>query len=347
VSPPVDVFLSFAPQDDELRAELEKHLALLQRQGVIRGWSARRVGVGEDWRSAIHAHLEIAGVILLLVSADFIASDYCFDVEVARALARAKAGEAQVITILVRACDSGSTSFATLPALPSNRIPVTSWHNRDEAWADVARGIRAAVGQNQHGHVDPSQSTSSTDGTVVNRPPPASRSVRFRSLLIATGAIIVVVAMIIAYQTTRPPPDTSSLPKPPANNVAFVWAPTDCPNHLDPGVGVGGCADVRALPWIQGQFNRLRAAHARGFAELPINPRFETKKMGGVENTLLITFDEEGHRVNVGVGFAVEGQSKDGCLHLYASNRTRLGSACMDSGGRWWAEDVGSYRRIE
>ena len=84
MSTPVDVFFSYSPKDASLRDELETHLAILQRQGIIRSWHVRDIDAGDDWRAAIDSHLEKARVILLLVSADFIHSDYCYFVEMKR-----------------------------------------------------------------------------------------------------------------------------------------------------------------------------------------------------------------------------------------------------------------------
>ncbi|WP_437929049.1 protein kinase [Sorangium sp. So ce291] len=144
---PVDIFISFVEEDDALRSELEAHLSALRRTGSIRAWTHRRVAPGEDWRNVLDARLESAKVILLLVSADFLASDYCNDVEVARALARGRAGEARVVVVSVRACDRSLEQLAALDVLPRNRRAVTSWPNRDEAWADVALGLREILGQ--------------------------------------------------------------------------------------------------------------------------------------------------------------------------------------------------------
>ena len=142
---PIDLFISYSHRDENLRDELSKHLALLGRQGIVTAWHDRRIGAGEDWKGAIDQHLDRAGVILLLISADFLASDYCFDLEMTRALERHARGETYVIPVILRACDWTSGPFARLQALPRDGKPVTSWPNRDEAWHDVTRGIRAAV----------------------------------------------------------------------------------------------------------------------------------------------------------------------------------------------------------
>jgi hypothetical protein len=125
--------------------KLETHLSLLQDQGVISGWHDRRIAAGTEWDGAINKNLEEAGVILLLVSADFLASRYCRDVEVKRAMERHEAGTARVIPVILRSVDWHTAPFGKLEALPRDGKAVTSWKNRDEAFTDVARGIREAV----------------------------------------------------------------------------------------------------------------------------------------------------------------------------------------------------------
>lgn len=139
----IEVFLSYAHSDSELRDELIKHLGLLQHQGVIKAWHDRNIDAGTDWKEAIHSHLDQAGIILLLVSADFLASDYCYELELKKAMSRHEAGLSHVIPIILRAVDWQSSLFGKLKALPSDGKPITSWRNRDEALANVAEGIRS------------------------------------------------------------------------------------------------------------------------------------------------------------------------------------------------------------
>ncbi len=141
----IEVFFSYSHKDEELREDLEKHLSILKRDGVITAWYDRRIGAGREWEGEISEHVNTAGVILLLISADFLASDYCYDVEVKRAMERHEAREARVIPVVLRAVDWKGAPFRKLQALPRDARPVTSWPNRDEAFADVAKGIRAAV----------------------------------------------------------------------------------------------------------------------------------------------------------------------------------------------------------
>ena len=87
------VFFSYSHKDEALRDQLETHLAMLKRQGVILTWHDRRLVAGDNIDSGIAKELDQADIILLLVSPDFLASDYCYGIEVARALERHAAGE--------------------------------------------------------------------------------------------------------------------------------------------------------------------------------------------------------------------------------------------------------------
>ena len=112
---------------------------------MIDEWHDRRIGAGQEWAGAIDEHLNSADFVLLLVSADFLASDYCYDLEMTRALERHDAGDACVIPVILRSVDWRGAPFAKLQALPRDAKPVTSWPDRDEAFTDVARGIRQVV----------------------------------------------------------------------------------------------------------------------------------------------------------------------------------------------------------
>ncbi|NEP00460.1 MAG: toll/interleukin-1 receptor domain-containing protein [Symploca sp. SIO2E9] len=141
----IELFFSYAHEDEELRDELAKHLAILQRQKVISTWYDRDISAGDEWKPEIEKRLNSADVILLLISANFLASDFCWGVELKRAMERHEAGEARVIPIIVREVDWKGAPFGKLQALPKNAEPVTNWANRDQAFADIARGIRRAV----------------------------------------------------------------------------------------------------------------------------------------------------------------------------------------------------------
>jgi hypothetical protein len=167
---PVNVFFCYAPQDEELRGELETHLALLKRQGFVQSWSSRRISAGQEWRGAIDRHLEEADVILALVSADFLASDYLYDVELQRALERHRTERTTVVSIILRPCDYASSDSPLRDEvdllLPSGGRPVTSWPSHDDAFADVAQGLRTLLNRGGRG----------ASGRTPANPPPAHLS---------------------------------------------------------------------------------------------------------------------------------------------------------------------------
>src|SRR2546428_12307379 len=142
---PLTLFYSYAHEDELLRNQLEKHLSLLRRQGLISEWYDRQILAGDEWAHDIDEHLETASIILLLISADFLASNYCYDIEMQRALERHQANQAYVIPVLVRPVDWQNAPFAHLQALPTNAKAIATWKNRDAAFADVAAGLRRAI----------------------------------------------------------------------------------------------------------------------------------------------------------------------------------------------------------
>jgi hypothetical protein len=142
---PISLFYSYSHRDEELRKKLEDHLAFLRWNGMIAEWHDRNIDVGDEWAKEIDRNLTSADVILLLVSASFIASHYCWSVEMKKALERHDKGEAKVIPVILRACSWHTTPFAKIQAAPTNAKPVTSWSDPDEALYDVARKIERAV----------------------------------------------------------------------------------------------------------------------------------------------------------------------------------------------------------
>jgi TIR domain len=143
----IEVFYSYAHKDEMLRNKLEMQLSLLKQQGHITNWHDRKIDPGQEWAKEINEHLNTADIILLLVSPDFLASDYCYGIEMKRALERHEAEEAIVIPVILRKVYWQGALFGKLHALPTDAKPVTSrnWHNQDEAFFDVAEGIRKIV----------------------------------------------------------------------------------------------------------------------------------------------------------------------------------------------------------
>jgi hypothetical protein len=164
----IETFISYSHQDNDLRQEFEAHLALLRRQALLAAWHDRMIAPGDNWKGHVDSRLNRAELVLLLVSADFLASDYCYDCEMKRALERHKGGEARVIPILLRPCDWKTSELGGLHSLPRDGVPVTTWRNRDEAWVDVVEGLRSAL--LLHEIVRPESSTARAPSQSEKRP---------------------------------------------------------------------------------------------------------------------------------------------------------------------------------
>lgn len=141
----VKIFFSYSHRDESLRDELEKHFSLLKRSAIIETWHDRRIGAGKEFDKSISEYLENADIILLLISADFLASEYCYDREMRRALERHEAGEARVIPVILHACDWQHSPFSKLLVVPTDGRPVSKWPDQNEAFLDIVKAIRQAA----------------------------------------------------------------------------------------------------------------------------------------------------------------------------------------------------------
>ena len=139
------LFFSYSHKDELMRNELETHLSLLRRQGRIQTWHDRRITAGSRIDDTIARELEGAEVILLLVSANFLASNYCYEREMDRALERHREGSAVVIPVILHPCDWHSAPFGDLRATPTDGKPVSMFANAHEAFSIITRDIREAL----------------------------------------------------------------------------------------------------------------------------------------------------------------------------------------------------------
>ena len=139
------MFISYSHQDEPYREDLEKHLAVLRRNGYIDTWTDRKIIPGDEWNNSIYKELLSAKIIVLLISSDFLASDFCYDIEMKTAVQRHNAGEVIVIPIIIRFCDWSNTPFSKLQGLPLDGKPLTDWENIDKAFLNVVEGIKIAI----------------------------------------------------------------------------------------------------------------------------------------------------------------------------------------------------------
>lgn len=137
--------VSYSHADDGLRGELKSHFALLIREGVVEVWDDHAIDAGSDWEEAIREQLETADIFLLLISADFLSSEYCYSVEMTRALERHDQGSACVIPVILRPCDWHAAPFSRLQAVPRDGKPVVEHGLRDRAYLEVVVAVRRVV----------------------------------------------------------------------------------------------------------------------------------------------------------------------------------------------------------
>ena len=142
---PVRIFISYAHEDEPFREDLGVHLSVLLRLGLVDIWHDRRLLPGDEFRQHIDGHLEQADVILFLVSPHFTASDFCWQLEMQRALERHREGTARAVPVIVRHSDWRSTRLGGLTALPKDGRPVKAWPDPDEAWLDVVAGLKRII----------------------------------------------------------------------------------------------------------------------------------------------------------------------------------------------------------
>jgi len=136
------VFLSYAHADEHLQKALANHLSTMRRSGLIDVWHDREIPAGEEFDPIIADELDRADLILLLISASFLASDYCSSIELIAAMKRHQEGSARVLPIILRPCDWQTSPVGKLLVAPTDGKPVTSWRSRDEAFSDVVEKIR-------------------------------------------------------------------------------------------------------------------------------------------------------------------------------------------------------------
>jgi nucleotide-binding universal stress UspA family protein len=142
---PLRLMYSFSHRDEELKEELDAFLAPLAREGLVTVWSDRAIVPGSEWEQEILSNLESADLIILMISAYFMKSDYCWSKEMTRAVERHDRNSARVIPVIVSHADWQKAPFGKLQALPKDGKPISSWHDQSEGWNNVAKGIRIAA----------------------------------------------------------------------------------------------------------------------------------------------------------------------------------------------------------
>lgn len=142
---PIRIFYSYSQIDQPLMMELDEKLSDLRGAGAIETFWDQQINVGSEWHSEIVGKLNSADIILLMISADFLKSDYCQQVEMPAALEMHSYGLNFIIPVILRKCEWQKTIFGTLQAIPRNCKPVADWNERDEAWKDIIQNINEKI----------------------------------------------------------------------------------------------------------------------------------------------------------------------------------------------------------
>jgi len=141
----VRMFVSYAHVDKDYKEQLENHISVLVRNGVVYPWTDEVLMPGEIWSQSISDAINNAQLIILLISSDFLASDYCYNIEMKDALKRHEEKKAIVVPVILRACDWMDTPFSHLQALPALGKPIKDWPDPDAAYMNVVDGLKKSV----------------------------------------------------------------------------------------------------------------------------------------------------------------------------------------------------------
>ena len=163
-----------------MRDELEIHLSSLKRQGIIESWHDRRIAAGNEFGNEISKHLEEAQIILLLISPYFIASDYCYEIEMKRAMEKHSEGTARVIPVILHPSDWHTLPFGQLLAIPTDGKPVSKFPNQHDAFLEITQAIRETAKEFDVETAYPKEITSSTSDKLAPRIVPQVRSSNLR-----------------------------------------------------------------------------------------------------------------------------------------------------------------------
>ena len=145
-SNPVKVFFSYCHRDESFKEGLEEHMAQLRREEKLATWSDRELIPGEDWDETIKENLLTSDVVLFLVSSSFIASHACWDVEVTEILKRRdQGGKVELVPVILRPCEWHESILGKFQGLPKDGKAVSTWEDRDEAYLNIVKGIRALL----------------------------------------------------------------------------------------------------------------------------------------------------------------------------------------------------------
>jgi len=275
------VFISYSHQDQGLRSQLDKHLALLKREGHVDIWTDHCIRPGEAFDTAINAALSTSDIVLLLISSDFIHSDYCFGVEMTEAMARSARGESVVIPVILRPCDWMTAPFGKLKALPTDGLAIVKWPTLDDGYLDVVKQLRALL-------------------TKDAGAKPAAKTSSSRPSQVQPGALSGEPAVPPAQQGA-----SNFVGQAPAKRSSNLSLPKKF-------------TDLERSEFMQEGFNEIRSYFERSLSELQArNEHIKTKHTVITSQAFTATIFDQGKKVagcgiKIGGGFGANGISYSG-----------------------------------
>ena len=288
------VFFSYSHVDEGMRDQLDKHLSMLKRNGVIETWHDRRIVPGERFDEAIDANLNAADIILLLISKDFLASDYCYSVEMNRALERNASAQAKVIPVILRACDWKDGPFGKLQALPKDAKPVASWADVDAGYLDVVEGLKRAL---------PSTAISPRSGAVAAMSPVADNAAR-----------------PIRSSNLRVRQEFSDADKHRFQQETFEYMSRFFDNSADELHKRNEGIEGSVIPLSARQFSALLFRHGKQVSQCCVTST-QNSMFGGASITYSNNAENDGHSFNESVSVAADEQT----MYLRPMGMWRLG----------------------
>ncbi len=239
----IEIFISYSHDDEALLKNLEKHLVGLKRAGLITVWHGRNISAGVPWEEEIDKYLSNAQIVLLLVSANFIASDYCYGVEFQRAMERHEQQTARVIAIILSPCRWRDTPLSKLQVLPKGATPVTQWTDTEQAFVSITDDIAEVVKELtlvNHDDVDRVNPGDYRETGIVkrrNRTETIKQAIRAVPALKYILALALTVAMIAfakfvidyRHRVSSAEPSPSATPSPREKSGSSRSAPVSLP----------------------------------------------------------------------------------------------------------------------
>ena len=144
---PINIFIAYARKDTPFLQQLRVYLRPISRNKNIRIWYDGEIVPGTKWEENIKKHLYEADIILLLMSADALNSDFFYDIEMKRALEQHQSGKSIVIPVILSHClwDEPELQLIGLQALPQDGKAIKDWVHESKAYDNIARGVRRSI----------------------------------------------------------------------------------------------------------------------------------------------------------------------------------------------------------